>query len=322
MQDADMISAFESHHPTQIIYPALDILDWLGLRNRDVQLLPPVNAANRYEPLPLIQDRAVTANANRDSDGECAFVSITKASCEDDRAEFTPPTYSTSAVPSLLTELRKARRYPGKTVLKVLTSCSGSTVLVHVVYKIEMRDISRVSCAMPEGLCTFEISELEAARDGDQWLIDLKGLIGRSTDHAVRHVRAQLDGRRGVDLRDVNIAWKPRRHPPYRANIRRSPRFRILSPEDLREDERSCVICGDNYASDNETAVELPYGKHHMCMTCLIQWSQSKGAQDANCHSCRSRISEGTELESLQFGTSATDPKAYNIEDEGNQHYK
>ncbi|KAH9838874.1 Baeyer-Villiger monooxygenase [Teratosphaeria destructans] len=321
MQRRGMMSAFDAHHATKIYYPALDVLDMFGLRSRDVHLLAPDRAANRYEPLPLVQHRAVEANANRDSNDECAFVSITNASWKEDRPELISPPMGSSRAMQLLFQLRQASRYPGKTALKVLTSCIRNTVLVHIAYKIEVRGTGRAVSVISQGLHTIKLSELEAMQDRDQWPQDLRGLIRRSTDHAVRHVKAQLNRREGHEVRDVNIAWKPRRHPPYQANIRQSPRFKILSPEDLSADERSCVICSDNYGSDNKAAVELPCGKHHMCMACLIQWSQSKGAQDANCHFCRSRIYEGMDLESLQFGISATDSKAYNVADEGNQGY-
>ncbi|KAK5122911.1 hypothetical protein LTR85_003476 [Meristemomyces frigidus] len=80
MTDTAQVSVFEPHHTTHTEYPCFELLA-VSCASRHCLLLPVDNASERYEPRPLIDDKAVAAHASRESHAETTVFSLTKATC-------------------------------------------------------------------------------------------------------------------------------------------------------------------------------------------------------------------------------------------------
>lgn len=297
----------ERHHVVHLKFPC----DRLRDAAEEELWLPAVsNSKNRYEPLPLIPDLAVEANAFRSSGEETAIFALSPAQkCvryhwENPREEEKHGLYG------LVEVMRISKALRGSTTLRMLTYKSRAgvermriernTITVRASkelqsdwtdYDFDFRDLQHCISSLTFGL-----------QSDDQWLGYIIDLVHRRTDRAFLHVRHMLDSQ---DIPEPEAAWKAPRTPNYESALAANTAMTAPTLQSMVMEERTCIIrMEDCIEAPKQTSVALHCSaKHVFHLTCLGEWCKTQGPDRSNCPSCRRPIfTNRFTLASLKFG--------------------
>jgi hypothetical protein len=322
-----MSSAFQPNHTVQILYPAFP---------DDYEYYPYVfgavhDAANRYEPGPLVEDRSVEAS-NSDFESTAAaslFVMTPAKATETDRF-----------VESFL-ESRAGEIYTSAEELKitmgVLTNIAGFTTLRVLTYKqtsqndhdtatgpihilIECWHVLKFTGGreLSNGMMfQFPLTDFEALKLPDLWFHTILDAVYRWTVLAVKHFQQRIDiesDEMGTNVIVPETEWLPPRKPAYQLTaLLEDARWRDPVVTGVGGQSMECLICGET-----KQLVDLPCAHAFtICYDCCLSWCQARSPTTVSCPQCRKRLwKDGDgEIERLVIGTSG---KAYYSQQVGN----
>ena len=124
----DEMALFTPSHQIDLSYPCPSLLADIGLSGDSYLALPVSVSRERYEPLPLIEDKAVMAHTDRANAEETRVYSLTKATRAGQRAEISGPLSASIGkrrcsitVSKLINHVRLCATYVGRTSLEMVT---------------------------------------------------------------------------------------------------------------------------------------------------------------------------------------------------------
>ncbi|KAK3680057.1 hypothetical protein LTR78_000434 [Recurvomyces mirabilis] len=327
----ELPSFLQPHHLTHVYYPCIKLLN---VKKEFPFFKVPYAVAQRYEPLPLIQDPAVEAHTNLYEAYETSFYSVVRAKKSGKKG--LPGHRLNVSFGQLLMDMAQVTNGVGETGLEVLTyrdktdrhdtslePTEGTILRVRIVRQtthITKRDNTIDSFSYYEG----NLDELLGLNSPHQWLVDIQDLVTWRSDRAYKHILFRL--RRDKALHGFGIGRliedNKKQFKSPRSIIYDQHLPLVTTPAnfvDIDSDDTTCVICTDLFDDqpDEEHApITLPCeqsGKSHVLgKSCLTKWCRSQGPTKAQCPHCRHSIfSDSAMLQSLKFGTSLTDPKEY-----------
>lgn len=297
------VPIIEPHHRIDVTYPALNSLQW---KERPL-LHTPLNAAERYEPLPLINDIEVQRNSGRDLKEQTPFFSMYPASLE-------RPAEGVMLCGDICKDMRELSRYIGITTLNVLIYnteetaqpwiriCSGTT-------------FRRVGGARSDGRKDYNIplQEFLAKRDHSRWYQDILHLIEMRDDRAARHVQIRL--REYVDNRDADhvtelyqkfaASFKPKRQPDYDLYLYQD---RFLASDrtkstSLFKSKKQCMICKKSLNTSTHVGIAFPCSPEHVAgRSCVRELCHRSLPEHVQCPQCNVCLFDSQALDHLRFG--------------------
>jgi hypothetical protein len=145
----------------------------------------------------------------------------------------------------------------------------------------------------------FKFREMDESTCTAQWFIDLRDLIYRRSDRAVRHVR-RITQRAGIPL-PVD-PWMPRRRIRGEKVLKE-----LTNPVSIKTlDEGSCLCCTEDFDEKENKPVALPCNQsspHIICFGCVVEMLQAQGPEKLCCPFCRSKVlADETLLIQVKFG--------------------
>ncbi|KAK6390227.1 hypothetical protein LTR65_005827 [Meristemomyces frigidus] len=205
-------SVFQPHHRTSIVYPCVELLQYLDLPLEACVLIPVANSKDRYEPGRIIEDEAVAIHSSREGHAAVAIVVNTAAT-------------GRHAVEILEQRTTQFNAFLWKDQMWYIQQYAGETALQAVTFReagVDKLTIERSTCLRGEDgqlrpvqeiTYTMDLEDFELAAAGEprsMWVKDLMDLLHRRTDRAVLHVRHQLQGHQPEEERiaDISTVWK------------------------------------------------------------------------------------------------------------------
>ncbi|KAK5122999.1 hypothetical protein LTR85_003565 [Meristemomyces frigidus] len=306
------VSTFEPHHSTTIVYPDCSLLkrsEVLGLRPMNLD----VTTKERYEPLPLIRDNAVTNHAGRENEAEVSFFTRQRAVAIVTAYPLPHATLFKSPFDRLLQGMALAESFVGSTTLSMVTfqkldSKGGvGEDMVRILRKTRFRRYGAAPfAALREeyvfSLATLYDDEKSPPIQSIAFLHALRILPQRSSDRAYSHVRLRLEMQGTEDQHVGSYGFKPARRENFERLL--DNRLMPVSSADLEGEDMLCFICTGTLGEDAPNPVAVPCkGKHVLCKHCLLTWVASVGAASASCPQCRQKIfTDQREVHDLRFG--------------------
>ena len=295
-----LVGMLERHHIVHVQYPWKPLLD----NEEQISIPAPHNCQDRYEPLPLIPDPGVEANAYRNSEEETAFFSTTAT----EHYITDPPNVETTGLrhlQHLRADMAQATLFRGDTTLSAITYALRTSNASY------MRVERITTFARREGNCTqtvrynFDFSDVLRIMDLPVWMWNLVDLVYRRSDRAFLHVRQMLSSS-GLSL--AQDVWLPQRVPPFAALVLSSwPNNITRDFGNMRPEESICRICNTECmgsAQQRPVAVRCS-AKHIYHFACLQEWCNSKGPERSKCPRCNESIFTPDMVDRLIFGVHA-----------------
>lgn len=297
-----LVSCFKPRHKINIQYPAVSLL------TPPMQLfLPPVHdAANRFEPVPLVADTAVTVHTLRNGYYDTAFFTLAPAMAADGAFEFVKS--GGLDFDRLMADLIDVALYHGDTELQVVTYRRPNTnifvdedfeepaMLLQCKTRIQAKSGAPVLVSESYNVNLEEFMSADLVAD---WYASIMHLLARRSDHAVRHVNYWL-GR--YDRSSDNPPWKSRRQ----LDLGLALNGMLMTPSTFDSDEEDCTVCGDALTFEGDgRAVNLTCD-HMVGLDCLTSWCQSTGVDKASCPLCRHPVFDNSEIvQDIKHGLTA-----------------
>lgn len=283
----DMMQALtlQPHHIIEVFYPALAQLK----PSEQATIRVPRDVHQRYKPEPLVALPAVVHHAGRDNDGETSFFSIATATSPSiNPISLTYSSSKFSVQTRLTVDMALATILPGRTLLHVVlvTRSDDRGEVGHIVRIVRYTESYREGnrAFFNDKTYDFEFDAFCNFECGTAWLSNVKDLIWRKSDRAVRHVQRLLERQGTQDPLDEK--WMS----PRRADL--TPLVEIIvrkiNIEDLPEDEaaHTCPICWNGYGQVNPHVPDRPAcqpvtlacsGNHNVGFQCLKEWCGTRG---------------------------------------------
>lgn len=308
------ISSFEPHHSTTLIYPECS---HLNVRDGEKMCLIDLNrdsdTAERYEPVPLIRDRAVQNHAGRENEEEVSMFTRTKA------LGIVPAEGPAMSSPHLdpfdrlVQDMATAERYLGTTTLSMLTyQTPGQPNRIDHAKARVSRDTTyrRLGGQIMSDYVVYEFPALRIfsdlgrlSQDDAGWSTPLGQLPWRRMDRMYRHVRLRLLMHRRGDMLALKYNFKPPRRERSEKLI--DTKLTPVDPKTLPDDDKICPVCTNTLGEEEALdPVALPCnGKHVLCKPCVLTWIDSVQVEEASCPLCRDKIfNNQREVDDLKFG--------------------
>jgi hypothetical protein len=304
------VSSFEPHLTTSIVYP-----DFSLKKNASEKfaMFPVDQVEERYEPLPLIPDAAVTVNSSCDNVSETAFFTRTRATGLPATTLFRSSLYDEGSLLTLISTMVCFEKWVGTTTLSVhsfmyLRAGRGTgppcmQFRVRSVSNFHLIGDGKASYTM-----TFRFDEKDLYPHGrggphpesGSWLALLDRLLKRSCDRSYSHVRLHLKMARQEDPRSPQ-AFLPLRIGNWTALLK--TKINDVDASTLPSEDGTCAVCTEVFDNKTTTAVKLKDCSHIICHACLFEWVASSGFKKATCTHCRAKIfSDKEELKHLSSG--------------------
>ncbi|KAK4554243.1 hypothetical protein LTR86_008771 [Recurvomyces mirabilis] len=298
------VSTFDMHHRTNLIFPCLDLTIYVQ-ETAEMLIYGVHNSAMRYEPLPLIEHAAVAAHADRTSEEETSYYSLTNAVRDIQVNALVRPNPELSAA-ELVEDMALIIKTVGETTMKLLAVATEEGYKLIIERTTEHKSLA--GNFRSTGVHIFNSAGCPTHFDmSEQWMRDLHDLICRRNDRAVRHVVCQLAKQ---ELMSVSGSWKPKRKAELGSQL--PGQTLRLALDQLPDDQKTCLCCTVDY---NDTSTRPHHlscdARHIVCWKCLLKWCTETGPTAASCPHCRSKVFQDSAIvESLIFGT-VNDGKAY-----------
>jgi hypothetical protein len=243
--------------------------------------LPPRNIIERYNPLvSLVDDKTIAANTDTLNKHETAIVSDVRARYVDQEEGLKHMARVEDMETSIFDFMKVATRCPGRTKIRMVTyfdpSDSGHQLYIAIKWETHIsfhKDEPSSACS-----CSTIKRPAQARRyrgparnlwkadcKGEPWLRDIKDLIDRAMDLAVRHVafnlrylRLQEPWRPPEDMLRQEERWSEQWMAP------RKPGDMSFASEVCEADEGTvdecemCNICGEEYGSTSTSTDIVP----------------------------------------------------------------
>ncbi|KAK4554244.1 hypothetical protein LTR86_008772 [Recurvomyces mirabilis] len=311
------LSIFDPHHIVTIEYPDVELCggwdDGEYVFDSDKLALPGIeNSAQRFEPQPLIQDKAVEAHSGLSSLAENPFLCVLPA-----------PILTEAEVLDLLKDVKQCDHHNDLMQnMAIVTKAHGTSTLSCVSVSgerssdrpqpIEVDEVPMMTFHLssvlkhrdPSGEIEVDmkyamtIQNFDAIESDEAWLAQLKWLMRGTTDRAVRHMELQLQV---GGLNKTTSVWKPPRTPDYASELHNITH--AVHPSEMPASDRDCIVCADDLAGPGMEPLALRCNqKHIICKSCLLKVLASKYPDDATCPYCRQTIFiEQKSLDRLKF---------------------
>lgn len=297
------IPMLEPHHRVDITYPSLNTLQW---KERPL-LHTPFNAAERYQPLPLINDSEIQRITGRDLKDQSPFFSMRRASLE-------RPAEGVVLCGDICKDMRELSTYVGVTTLNVLIYntveatrpwiriCSGTT-------------FRQVDGARSDGRRDYNLplSEFLALQNDSRWYQDIIHLIEMRDDRAARHVQTRLQ--EYVESREADfvtelyekfaMSFRPKRQPDYdtylsKASLLAAGKARSSS---IFKPRRSCMLCKKSLNTSTHIGISFPCNQDHVAgRSCVRDLCHSSLPEEVKCPQCDVCLFDSQALQHLRFG--------------------
>ncbi|KAK3676584.1 hypothetical protein LTR78_003358 [Recurvomyces mirabilis] len=294
------LSIFDPHHIVTIEYPDVELCggwdDGEYVLDSDKLALPGIeDSEQRFEPRPLIQDRAVEAHSELSSLAENPFFSTLPA-----------PTLTKREVMGLLENVNRFGDGDGLVRdMALVTKTYGRSTLSCVSLSGERSSGHSESIEVDEvPMMIFHLSAVLKHRNPsgeievDMKYEQLRSLMRGTTDRAVRHMELQLQV---GGLNKTTSVWKAPRTPDYASELHNITR--PIDTSQMPASDRDCIVCADDLAGIGMEPLTLHCNeKHIICKSCLLKVLASKFPDDATCPYCRQAIfTERKSLDRLKF---------------------
>lgn len=305
-------NSLQPNHKVEMIYPSLDMIRRLHLCSDQFLLLLPESCQDRYEPNDLIEDVPVIIHAERDGPEVVGVYSLTPgvylkdpAPVQQAIADYSDDNDDAS---QLMFDVQLLGRYAGETLMKMITYRTESEEWLFIERRTRYHDPRGKPHFLSRRSYLISLEQLRAMRCSDHWMENIKDLVWRKSDHAVKHVRHQLldcqdTYRLEVDeVVDCTYSWKPRRMPPY-LRYELCVSHGSLHATSLSPDEESCQICGDDFDGSDHALLPLICCGNKICRQCYLDVCKSGRPEEAKCCYCRALwFTNPRHLEMLRFG--------------------
>lgn len=297
------IPFIDPHHRISVTYPSLNILQW---KERPL-LHTPLNASERYQPLPLINDIEVQRNSGRDLKDQSPFFSMYRAS-------FERPAEGVMLCGDICKDMRELSKYIGSTTLNALiyNTDEAAQPMIRICSGTTFR---RVGGARSDGRKDYNLplQEFLAKKSGARWYQDILHLIEMRDDRAARHVQIRLQ--EYIESRDPDhiaelyqkfaMSFKPKRQPYYDLYLYKDS---LLAPDktkpsSLFKSKKQCMICKKTLNSSTHVGIAFPCSPEHVAgRSCVRERCHSSLPEDVKCPQCNTCLFDSKALDHLRFG--------------------
>lgn len=297
------ISMLEPHHRVDITYPSLNTLQW---KERPL-LHSPFDAAERYQPLPLINDSEIQRNTGRDLKDQSPFFSLCRASLE-------RPAEGVVLCGEICKDIRELSFYVGVTRLNVLiyNTVDATRPMIRICSGTTFR---QVDGAKSDGRRDYNLplQEFLALQDKSRWYQDILHLIEMRDDRAARHVQTRLQ--EYVESREPDFvtelydkfatSFKPKRQPYYdtylyKDSLLASAKARSSS---LFKPKKACMLCGKSLNASTHIGIVFPCNPEHVAgRSCVRALCHSSLPEGVKCPQCAICLFNEKALDHLRFG--------------------
>lgn len=294
------VPMIDPHHMVEVTYPSLNSLQW-GERPL---LHTPFNAAERYQPLPLINDSEVQRNTGRDLKDQSPFFSMCRASNE-------RPIEGVTLCGDIFKDLREVSTFIGVTRLNILiyNTVEAARPMIRICSGTTFR---QVGGGRSEGRRDYNLplQEFLAAKSNSRWYQDIMHLIEMRDDRAARHVQARLQ--EYVDSRETDyvtelydkfaMSFKSKRQPYYDVYYKDS----LLGREKkkslrLFKSRLECMICNKPLSTSTHDGISFPC-EHVAGRSCVRDLCHSSLPEEVKCKQCSTSLFNSEALDHLRFG--------------------
>ncbi|GAB1738462.1 hypothetical protein NU219Hw_g3268t1 [Hortaea werneckii] len=305
-------NSLQSNHKVEAIYPSLDMIRRLHLSGDQFLLLPPENHHIRYEPNDLIEDLPVIIHAERDGPEVVSVYSLTPGVYLKDPASVQQAILdyadNNDDASQLVFDVQLLGRYAGETLMKMITYKTEFGEWLFIERRTRYHDPRGKLHFLSRRSYLVALTQLQAMSCDDLWMQNIKDLVWRKSDYAVKHVRHQLLDRQDVhrlevdEVVDCTYSWKPRRTPPY-LRYELCVSHGSLHAASVSPDDRSCQICGEDFDASNHALLPLICCRNKICRQCYLDVCKSGRPEEAKCCYCRAVwFTNPRHLEMLKFG--------------------
>ncbi|KAI7368908.1 hypothetical protein KC354_g2332 [Hortaea werneckii] len=305
-------NSLQPNHKVETIYPSLDMIRRLHLSSDQFLLLPPETHHNRYEPTDLIEDVPVMIHAERDGPEVVGVYSLSPGVYLRDPAPvqqaISDYADNNDDASQLVFDFKLLSRYAGETLMKMITYKAESGQWLFIQRRTRYYDPRSKLHFLSRRSYLVALIQLQAMSCDDHWMQNIRDLVWRKSDHAVKHVRHQLldcqeTYRLEVDEAvDCTYSWKPRRAPPY-LRYELCVSHGSLHAASLSTDDHSCQICGDDFDESDHAPLPLICCGNKLCRQCFLDVCKSGRPEEAKCCYCRALwFTNPRHLEMLKFG--------------------
>ena len=267
-------------------------------------MMPVYAAESRYEPRPLIDDKAVATHSFRGGREETRIFSVTTASTEpidvDTReADFGFDRYR------LVSDMEIVEKCNGQTSLHVLTYTTEDNELAETIEEFDLTIrirrhttfcFARVRVSRAS-MYQLSMDDLDALKSPNRlWQKNFADLVEQRSDLAYLHVNRNLKGLRAPQ---PSNDWMKPRQPDYEKVLKE---VAIISEPSSDGEEERCHICLEALHSIKEVVQLQCHGKHEFHLECLVLICESSGPEKSRCPLCRDDlIKKATDMEFLKY---------------------
>lgn len=295
------VSSFELHHTTRLFYPDDTLVYYT---NECMSLLVPCDIENRYEPLPLIANKAVQIHAGRDSTVETGVFLRTKVDGPIPAGPFMKRAVGWGSFQDLRLEMGYAADHIGETTLHIVVFCRKSlSGRLDRLVRLRRTTTLRSAAGVPfvnQRIYEVPYEAIQNSKSSQPWFKAMWSLFHTTDDHSYRHVRAQLESQNVSDWEQYRYRFKTPRKPDYARLL--DIKLTAVQPETISPDDEDCMICtGVLGTAEAPHPVALPC-KHTLCRDCALRWVEENNGLAA-CPLCKARIlTDQSDLDDVNFG--------------------